>query len=106
MRYADMESLQVSLIKAFSYSGTDSFLATGEGESYVWVIDSRFTHPPEDFIFEVGIERFYFDLSTSTGFAGALLDALNPFTNYPDPSEDGIVFAAISSVKYCFIEAL
>ena len=95
--WADMESLQVSLIKAFSYSGTDSFLATGEGESYVWVIDSRFTHPPEDFIFEVGIERFYFDLSTSTGFAGALLDALNPFTNNPDPSEDGIVFAAISS---------
>jgi len=95
--WEDMDSLQVSLIKAFSYSGTDSFLALGEGESYVWVIDSRFTHPPENFIFEVGIERFYFDLSTSSGFAGALLDALNPFTNNPEPSEEGIVFAAISS---------
>ena len=95
--WSDMNSLQVSLIKAFSYSDPDSIANLGGGESYVWVIDSRFTHAPENFLFEVGIERFYFDLSTSTGFAGALLDALNPFTSNPDPNEEGIAFAAISS---------
>ena len=58
-----LDSLQVSLIKAFAYSGPDSILALGEGETYVWVVDSRFTTQPNDFTLRVGIERFYFDIS-------------------------------------------
>ena len=32
---------QVSLIKSFAYSSPDSVLALGDGETYIWVIDSR-----------------------------------------------------------------
>ena len=53
----------------------------GEGESYVWVIDSRFTNPPNDFKFEVGIERLFFDLAgTGQDFVSTLLAAItDPF---------------------------
>lgn len=92
-----MESLHVSLIKAFTYSDSGSILNLGEGETYVWVIDSRFTTPPNDFTFEVGIERFYFDLSEAAfGFGEALL-ALLTLGIGDSPSESGISFAAISS---------
>ena len=94
-----MESLHVSLIKAFSYSASGSILNLGEGESYVWVIDSRFTTPPNDFKFEVGIERLYFDLAgTTQDFAVTLLAAItDPFGLTDPPSESGITFASIAS---------
>ena len=92
-----MDSLQVSLIKAFSYSDSDSVLNLGEGETYIWVIDSRFTTPPNNFKFEVGIERFYFDLSEAGGgFANALLSLLTLGIG-GSPDETGITFASISS---------
>ncbi len=95
--WEQMDSLHVSLIKAFTYSDTGSILNLGEGETYVWVIDSRFTTPPNDFKFEVGIERFYFDLSEAAfGFGEALL-ALLTLGIGDSPSESGISFAAISS---------
>ncbi len=92
-----MDSLHVSLIKAFTYSDTGTILNLGEGETYVWVIDSRFTNPPNDFKFEVGIERVYFDLSEAAfGFGEALL-ALLTLGIGSSPSESGISFAALSS---------
>ena len=57
-----IEYLEVSLMKQFAYS----INPLGEGESYVWVIDSRFTMPPKDFSLEVGLERFWFDISGAT----------------------------------------
>ncbi|MEE2650130.1 MAG: hypothetical protein VX571_01295 [Candidatus Thermoplasmatota archaeon] len=93
----DLDSLQVSIIKAMSYSGSDSILALGDGESYIWVIDSRFTTAPYDFEFEVGIERFYFDTS-SAGFDLITILTLGIFdTGTEDIIESGIAFAAISS---------
>jgi hypothetical protein len=94
-----MEALHVSLIKAFSYSASDSLLNLGEGESYVWVIDSRFTTPPNDFKFEVGIERLFFDLAgTSQDFAVTLLAAItDPFGLADPPEESGITFASIAA---------
>ncbi len=93
----DLDSLQVSIIKAMSYSGTDSILALGEGESYIWVIDSRFTTVPYDFEFEVGIERFYFDIS-SAGLDLISILTLGIFnTGTDEVIESGIKFAAISS---------
>ncbi len=93
----NMESLQVSLIKAFSYSDSGTILNLGEGETYVWVLDSRFTTPPNDFKFEVGIERFYFDLSEAAFGFGDALFALLTLGIGGSPSETGITFAAISS---------
>ena len=93
----NMESLQVSLIKAFSYSDSGTILNLGEGETYIWVIDSRFTTPPEFFEFEVGIERFYFDLSEAAFGFGDALFALLTLGIGGAPSESGITFAAISS---------
>tara|TARA_B110000263_G_scaffold61279_1_gene52685 strand:+ start:2361 stop:6752 length:4392 start_codon:yes stop_codon:yes gene_type:complete len=94
-----MEALHVSLIKAFSYSASDSLLNLGEGESYVWVIDSRFTTPPNDFKFEVGIERLFFDLAgTGQDFAATLLAAItDPFGLADPPEESGITFASIAA---------
>ena len=94
-----MEALHVSLIKAFSYSASDSLLNLGEGESYVWVIDSRFTTPPNDFKFEVGIERLFFDLAgTGQDFAATLLAAItDPFGLANPPEESGITFASIAA---------
>ena len=87
----NMSSLHVSLIKAFSYSASDSLLNLGQGESYVWVIDSRFTTPPNDFKFEVGIEKLYFDLAgTGQDFASTLLAAItDPFGLIDPPEESG-----------------
>ena len=61
--WEDMDSLQVSLIKSFAYSSPDSVLALGDGESYIWVIDSRFSTMPQDFSLSVGIERVFFNAS-------------------------------------------
>ena len=96
--WENMKSLHVSLIKAFSYSDSGSLLNLGGGESYVWIIDSRFTTPPNDFTFTVGIERLYFDV---VGGAQELFDTLfetllNPFNPTP-PDESGITFSSISS---------
>ncbi len=93
----EMDSLQVSLIKAFSYSDSGTVLNLGEGETYIWVIDSRFTTPPNLFKFEVGIERFYFDLSEAAFGFGDALFALLTLGIGSTPSESGITFAAISS---------
>ena len=69
----NLKFLQVSLIKAFAYSADDTALALGEGESYIWIVDSRFTSAPYDFSIEIGIERFYFDISqASSGLILAL----------------------------------
>lgn len=93
----DLDSLQVSIIKAMAYSGAESVLALGDGESYVWVIDSRFTTPPEFFEFEVGIERLYFDTS-SAGLDLLSILTLGIFnTDTGDVVESGITFASISS---------
>ena len=61
--WEDMDSLQVSLIKSFAYSSPDSVLALGDGESYIWVIDSKFSTMPQDFSLSVGIERVFFNAS-------------------------------------------
>ena len=59
----DLRTLEVSLLKAFAYS--EGILS--EGESYVWVIDAKFTHTPYDFTLGIGLEKFYFDIAGAGG---------------------------------------
>jgi len=93
----NMESLHVSLIKAFSYSASGSLLNLGDGESYVWVIDSRFTTPPNDFKFEVGIEKIFFEGDAIVDdFVSLVLGIFsNPLA--PPIDESGITFASIAA---------
>ena len=86
--------LQVSLIKAFAYSADDAVLALGDGESYIWIVDSRFTSAPYDFSIEIGIERFYFDISQASS---GLLLALTLGLIDIGQDETGISFASISA---------
>ena len=58
----ELQTLQVSLLKAFAYSDG---IFTG-GESYVWVIDSKFTTQPDDFSIDIGIEKIFFDISDAS----------------------------------------
>ena len=89
-----MDTLVVSLIKAFAYSGEDTILALGDGETYIWVVDSRFTVPPEEFTLRVGIERLYFDI---TGASADLIGSLLTGILGPDVDQSGITFASISA---------
>ena len=90
----ELKNLQVSLLKAFAYS--DGIL-TG-GESYVWVIDSAFTTPPIDFSLDVGIERFYFDISDAgSSLVTSLLSFLSLGVLLPGFDESNIVVSSLSS---------
>ena len=84
-----IEYLEVSLMKQFAYS----LNPLGQGESYVWVIDSRFTMMPEDFSLEVGLERFWFDISGAT--TSFLLALTGIVTGGVD--EGGISIASIAA---------
>ena len=96
--WEQMDTLTVSLIKAFAYSGPDSILALGEGETYVWVVDSRFTTPPDEFTLRVGIERLYFDISgASIDLVTSLIQALTFGIINPGVDQSGITFASISA---------
>ena len=67
-----MKTLRVSLFKQFTYS--ESLFFGSPGPSYIWVIDTHHTIPPEDTSLEVGIERIWFDAP------GTVLSALSgPF---------------------------
>ena len=79
----NMDSLQVSLIKSFAYSSPDSVLALGDGESYIWVVDSRFSTMPQDFSLDVGIERVFFNASA------VLQDLLQSIVNIFSSDFDG-----------------
>jgi len=93
-----MGSLTVSLIKAFAYSGPDSILALGEGETYVWVVDSRFTTPPSEFTLRIGIERLYFDITgASIDLVTSLIQTLTLGIINSGLDESGITFASISA---------
>jgi hypothetical protein len=84
-----IEFLEVTLMKQFAYS----LNPLGQGESYVWVIDSRFTMMPEDFSLEVGLERFWFDIAeASTSF---LLAIAGFVTGGAD--ESGVVLSAVAA---------
>tara|TARA_B100000287_G_scaffold434916_1_gene500934 strand:+ start:197 stop:4561 length:4365 start_codon:yes stop_codon:yes gene_type:complete len=97
--WLQMDSLQVSILKAFTYSDSGTLLNLGQGESYVWIVDSGFKVAPKDFQFQVGIERLFFDLGgTAANFALDLIAAIaDPFGIITPPSESGLTFAAISS---------
>jgi hypothetical protein len=89
----NLETLEVSLLKAFAYS--DGVLT--EGESYVWVIDSKFTHAPRDFTLGVGLERFHFDLSAAgSDFLLSIVNALT-FGMFAGGDESGITIASITA---------
>ena len=93
-----LDTLTVSLIKAFAYSGQDTILALGEGETYVWVVDSRFTVPPDEFTLRVGIERLYFDISgASVDLITSLIQALTFGIINQGADQSGITFASISA---------
>ena len=86
-----LELLEVTLMKQFAYSLTP----LASGESYVWVIDSRFTMTPEDFSLEVGLERLWFDISgVGASFLAALIAGIPIFGN---PDESDIRIAAIAA---------
>ena len=71
--WANLDTLEVSLMKAFGYS--EGIL--NEGESYVWVVDSSFTTKPNNFAIKVGFERVFFDLSNAgTGLVTSLFSLL------------------------------
>ena len=61
--WANLQSMEVSLVKAFAYSDT---FGLNQGESYVWIIDSAFTQPPRQFTLDVGIERIFLDISDAS----------------------------------------
>ena len=84
-----IEYLEVSLMKQFAYS----INPLGEGESYVWVIDSRFTMMPDDFSLEVGLERFWFDI---TGATTSFLLALTGLVTGPI-DESGVSIASVAA---------
>ena len=93
-----LDTLSVSLIKAFAYSGPDSILALGDGETYIWVVDSKFTNPPEEFDLRIGIERLYFDISgASIDLVTSLIQALTLGIINPGADQSGITFASISA---------
>jgi len=90
----ELQSLQVSLLKAFAYS---EGILTG-GESYVWVIDSKFTTKPNDFSIDVGLERFFFDISDAgSSLVTSLLSFLSLGIPIPGVDESNIVLSSISS---------
>ena len=90
----ELQNLQVSLMKAFAYS---EGILTG-GESYVWVIDSSFTTPPNDFSLDVGLERFFFDISDAgSSLVTSLLSLLSLGILLPGADESNIVLSSISS---------
>ncbi len=92
--WEDLETLQVSLLKAFAYS---EGILTG-GESYVWVIDSKFTMQPDDFSIDVGIERFFFDISDAgSSLVASLLSLLSLGIPIPGADESNIVLSSLSS---------
>ncbi len=89
----NLQTLEVSILKAFAYS--DGVL--NEGESYVWVIDSKFTHTPYDFTLGVGLERFSFDLSGAG--ADLILSLVNALTFgvFNDGDESGVSIASLAA---------
>ncbi|MEK9805471.1 MAG: hypothetical protein VW551_04165 [Euryarchaeota archaeon] len=89
----NLQTLEVSILKAFAYS--DGVL--NEGESYVWVIDSKFTHTPYDFTLGVGLERFSFDLSGAG--ADLILSLVNALTFgvFSGGDESGVSIASLAA---------
>ncbi len=89
----NLQTLEVSIMKAFAYS--DGVL--NEGESYVWVIDSKFTHTPYDFTLGVGLERFSFDLSGAG--ADLILSLVNALTFgvFSGGDESGVSIASLAA---------
>ena len=89
----NLQTLEVSILKALAYS--DGIL--NEGESYVWVIDSKFTHTPYDFTLGVGLERFSFDISgAGADLVLSLVNALT-FGVFNGGDESGITIASIAA---------
>jgi len=90
----ELDTLQVSLLKAFAYS---EGILTG-GESYVWVIDSKFTTPPNDFSINIGLERIFFDISDAgSSLVTSLLSFIGLGIAIPGADESNIVFLGLSA---------
>ncbi len=88
--WSEMQYLRVSLMKQFAYS-SNPFV---DGESYIWVIDTRFTNQPESFSLEVGLERFWFDITEASG---QFLQTITLGLIFGSADESGIRIAAISA---------
>ena len=97
----DLRTLEVALLKAFAYS--EGVLS--EGESYVWVIDAKFTHTPYDFTLGIGLEKFYFDIADAgVDFLTSLISFLSFDLLDPNADESGISIASIASPYEISIE--
>ena len=94
--WGELQTLQVSLLKAFAYS---EGIFTG-GESYVWVIDSKFTTQPDDFSIDIGIEKIFFDISdASSSLVTSLISLIAGGISIPGLGGDAsnIVLGALSA---------
>jgi hypothetical protein len=94
--WAELQTLQVSLLKALAYSDG---IFTG-GESYVWVIDSKFTTQPDDFSIDIGIEKIFFDISdASSSLVTSLISLIAGGISIPGLGGDAsnIVLGALSA---------
>ncbi|MDC3299793.1 hypothetical protein OAV20_00980 [Euryarchaeota archaeon] len=92
----ELQTLQVSLLKAFAYS--DGIF--NGGESYVWVIDSKFTTQPDDFSIDIGIEKIFFDISdASSSLVTSLISLIAGGISIPGLGGDtsNIVLGALSA---------
>ena len=92
----ELQTLQVSLLKAFAYS--DGIF--NGGESYVWVIDSKFTTQPDDFSIDIGIEKIFFDISdASSSLVTSLISLIAGGISIPGLGGDAsnIVLGALSA---------
>ncbi|HIN04445.1 MAG TPA: hypothetical protein EYM66_05240, partial [Candidatus Poseidoniales archaeon] len=97
----DLRTLEVALLKAFAYS--EGILS--EGESYVWVIDAKFTHTPYDFTLGIGLEKFYFDIADAgVDFLTSLISFLSFDLLDPNADESGIRIASIAAPYEISIE--
>lgn len=98
-----MGTLRVSLFKQFTYS--ESLFFGSEGPSYIWVIDTLHTIPPEDTSVEVGLERVWFDIADSalSGINGLTLGLLGTLAGI---DLSGIQLVSISSPYAIHLETL
>jgi len=98
-----MGKLRVSLFKQFTFS--ESILFGSAGPSYIWIIDTLHTIPPEATSLEVGLERLWFDITNSalSGINGLTLGLLSSLTGI---DLSGIQLVSISSPYAIHLETL
>ncbi len=101
--WTDMGTLRVSLFKQFTFS--ESLFFGSAGPSYIWIIDTLHTIPPEATSLEVGLERIWLDIADTalSGINGLTLGLLVTLSGL---DLSGIQLVSISSPYAIHLETL